>query len=41
MSGLAALGAVTIWGVSCVATKAALRDVSPVTLIFTYSRAIE
>lgn len=32
---LAALGAVTIWGVSFVATKAALRDVSPVTLIFT------
>lgn len=32
---LAALGAVVLWGVSFVATKAALREVSPVTLIFT------
>jgi drug/metabolite transporter (DMT)-like permease len=32
---LAAAGAIALWGVSFVATKAALRDVSPVTLIFT------
>ncbi len=32
---LAALAAVVLWGVSFVATKAALREVSPVTLIFT------
>ena len=32
---LAALAAVVLWGVSFVATKAALRDVSPITLIFT------
>ena len=32
---LAALAAVILWGVSFVATKAALREVSPVTLIFT------
>jgi drug/metabolite transporter (DMT)-like permease len=32
---LAAFGAVAMWGVSFVATKAALREVSPVTLIFT------
>jgi drug/metabolite transporter (DMT)-like permease len=32
---LAAFSAVVMWGVSFVATKAALRDVSPVTLIFT------
>ena len=32
---LAALAAVVMWGVSFVATKAALREVSPVTLIFT------
>ena len=32
---LAALGAVVIWGVSFVATKAALEEVSPITLIFT------
>ncbi len=32
---LAALTAIVLWGVSFVATKAALRDVSPVTLIFT------
>lgn len=31
----AAFGAVALWGVSFVATKAALREVSPVTLIFT------
>jgi drug/metabolite transporter (DMT)-like permease len=31
---LAALGAVTIWGISFVATKAALVELSPVTLIF-------
>ncbi|HEU4680189.1 MAG TPA: DMT family transporter [Gemmatimonadales bacterium] len=31
---LAAFGAVVLWGVSFVATKAALREVSPVTLIF-------
>lgn len=35
MPRLAAVGAVTIWGVSFVATKAALREVSPVTLVFT------
>jgi drug/metabolite transporter (DMT)-like permease len=32
---LAALSAVVLWGVSFVATKAALQEVSPVTLIFT------
>jgi drug/metabolite transporter (DMT)-like permease len=32
---LAAFAAVVMWGVSFVATKAALREVSPVTLIFT------
>ncbi|HEV8176615.1 MAG TPA: DMT family transporter [Gemmatimonadales bacterium] len=32
---LAAFAAVVLWGVSFVATKAALREVSPVTLIFT------
>jgi drug/metabolite transporter (DMT)-like permease len=32
---LAAFSAVVLWGVSFVATKAALREVSPVTLIFT------
>ncbi len=32
---LAALAAVVLWGVSFVATKAALRELSPVTLIFT------
>ena len=32
---LAALIAVIFWGISFVATKAALRDISPVTLIFT------
>ena len=32
---LAAFGAVVLWGVLFVATKAALREVSPVTLIFT------
>ncbi len=32
---LAALAAIVLWGVSFVATKAALREVSPVTLIFT------
>jgi len=32
---LAAFSAVVMWGVSFVATKAALREVSPVTLIFT------
>ena len=32
---LASLAAVVLWGVSFVATKAALREVSPVTLIFT------
>src|SRR5688500_11808022 len=32
---LAALGAVTIWGISFVATKAALVELSPITLIFT------
>jgi drug/metabolite transporter (DMT)-like permease len=32
---LAALAAVVMWGISFVATKAALREVSPVTLIFT------
>ena len=32
---LAAFAAVAMWGVSFVATKAALREVSPVTLIFT------
>ena len=31
---LAAFGAVALWGVSFVATKAALRELSPVTLIF-------
>lgn len=31
---LAAFSAVVLWGVSFVATKAALREVSPVTLIF-------
>jgi drug/metabolite transporter (DMT)-like permease len=31
----AALGAVVLWGVSFVATKAVLREVSPITLIFT------
>jgi drug/metabolite transporter (DMT)-like permease len=32
---LAALAAIVLWGVSFVATKAALQEVSPVTLIFT------
>ena len=32
---IAALAAVVLWGVSFVATKAALREVSPITLIFT------
>jgi drug/metabolite transporter (DMT)-like permease len=32
---LAAFAAIVLWGVSFVATKAALREVSPVTLIFT------
>jgi drug/metabolite transporter (DMT)-like permease len=32
---LAALGAIILWGISFVATKAALREVSPITLIFT------
>ncbi len=32
---LAAFAAVVLWGVSFVATKAALREVSPITLIFT------
>lgn len=32
---LAAFGAVALWGISFVATKAALRELSPVTLIFT------
>jgi drug/metabolite transporter (DMT)-like permease len=32
---LAAAGAIVLWGVSFVATKAALREISPVTLIFT------
>jgi drug/metabolite transporter (DMT)-like permease len=32
---LAAFAAVVLWGVSFVATKAALREVSPVTLVFT------
>ncbi|HYR88407.1 MAG TPA: DMT family transporter [Terriglobia bacterium] len=32
---LAAIAAVVLWGVSFVATKAALREMSPVTLIFT------
>jgi drug/metabolite transporter (DMT)-like permease len=32
---LAALGAVTIWGISFVATKSALVELSPITLIFT------
>ena len=32
---VAALAAIVLWGVSFVATKAALREVSPVTLIFT------
>ena len=32
---LAALGAIVLWGISFVATKAALREVSPVSLIFT------
>jgi drug/metabolite transporter (DMT)-like permease len=32
---LAAFSAVVLWGISFVATKAALRDLSPVTLIFT------
>ena len=32
---LAALAAIALWGVSFVATKAALREISPVTLIFT------
>jgi drug/metabolite transporter (DMT)-like permease len=32
---LAALGAVVLWGISFVATKAALREISPITLIFT------
>ena len=32
---LAAFGAVTLWGVSFVATKAALVELSPVTLVFT------
>jgi drug/metabolite transporter (DMT)-like permease len=32
---LAALAAIVLWGISFVATKAALREVSPVTLIFT------
>ena len=32
---LAALAAIVLWGVSFVATKAALREVSPITLIFT------
>jgi drug/metabolite transporter (DMT)-like permease len=34
LAHLAALGAVTAWGVSFVATKAALRELSPVTLVF-------
>lgn len=34
LARLAALSAVVLWGVSFVATKAALRDLSPVTLIF-------
>ena len=32
---LSALAAIVLWGVSFVATKAALREISPVTLIFT------
>ncbi len=32
---LAALAAIVLWGVSFVATKAALREITPVTLIFT------
>ncbi|HEX5758800.1 MAG TPA: DMT family transporter [Thermoanaerobaculia bacterium] len=32
---LAALAAIVLWGVSFVATKAALRELSPVTLVFT------
>ncbi len=32
---LAALAAVTLWGISFVATKAALDEISPVTLVFT------
>jgi drug/metabolite transporter (DMT)-like permease len=32
---LAALAAVTLWGISFVATRAALREIPPVTLIFT------
>ena len=32
---LAALGAVVLWGISFVATKAALREIAPVALIFT------
>jgi drug/metabolite transporter (DMT)-like permease len=35
LAQLAALLAVVLWGISFVATKAALRDVAPVTLIFT------
>ena len=32
---LSALAAIVLWGISFVATKAALREISPVTLIFT------
>jgi drug/metabolite transporter (DMT)-like permease len=35
LARLAALVAVVLWGISFVATKAALREISPVTLIFT------
>lgn len=35
LARLAALTAIVMWGVSFVATKAALREISPVTLIFT------
>jgi drug/metabolite transporter (DMT)-like permease len=36
---LAAAGAIVLWGVSFVATKAALKEISPVTLIFTRFRS--
>ena len=32
---LAAFGAIVLWGISFVATKAALQEISPITLIFT------
>ncbi|MEO5567335.1 MAG: DMT family transporter, partial [Gemmatimonadaceae bacterium] len=35
LARLSAFAAVVLWGVSFVATKAALREISPVTLIFT------